>query len=80
MEKAWFSLLVENKFTAESKYSLSVSYDYDQSKPENIDELKQPRETLSSLMDLTSWKKPASTISQLWKLVLYSSVIVAIVL
>ena len=42
--------------TAESKNTLSVSYDYDQSKPENIDELKQPWETLSSLMDLTSCK------------------------
>ena len=28
--------------TAESKHSPSVSYDYDQSKSENIDELKQP--------------------------------------
>ena len=29
-------------YTAELKNSLSVSYDYDQSKPDNIDELKQP--------------------------------------
>ena len=42
MKKAWSFLLVENMYTAESKHSLSVSYDYDQSKPENIDELKQP--------------------------------------
>ena len=42
MKKAWSFLLVENMCTAESKHSLSVSYDYDQSKPENIDELKQP--------------------------------------
>ena len=51
MKKAWSFLLVENMYTAESKHSLSVSYDYDQSKPENTDELKQP------LMNLTSWKK-----------------------
>ena len=57
MKKVWSFLLVENMSTVESKHSLSVSYDYDQSKPENIDKLKQPWETLSSLMDLTSWKK-----------------------
>ena len=57
MKKAWSFLLVENMCTTESKHSLSVSYDYDQNRPESIDELKQPWETLSSLMDLTSWKK-----------------------
>ena len=72
MEKTWSFLLIENTFTVESKHCLCVSYDYDQSKFENIDELKQPWETLS--------KKLASTISQLWKLVLYSSAIVPIVL
>ena len=40
MKQAWFFLLVENMCTAESKRSLSVSYDYDQGKPENSDELK----------------------------------------
>ena len=80
MKKAWSFLLVENMCTAESKHGLSVSYCYDKSKHEDADEWKQPWETLSSLMDLTSWKKSASIISQLWKLVLYSSVIVPIVL
>ena len=80
MKKAWSFLLVENMCTAESKHNLSVSYDYDQSKLENIDEWKQPWETLSSLLDLKSWKKSASAISQQWKLVLYSIIIVLIVL
>ena len=57
MEKAWSFLLVEDMCTAESNHSFSISFDHDQSKPENTDELKQPWETLSSLMDLTSWKK-----------------------
>ena len=40
MKKARSFLLAENMCTAESKHRLPVSYDYNQSKPENIDESK----------------------------------------
>ena len=53
MKKAWSFLLVEDMCTAESKHSLSVSYDYNQSEPENSSHERR----FPSLMDLTSWKK-----------------------
>ena len=67
-KKAWSFLLVENISIAEPNWYWKYW------------RWKGPREVLSTSMDVTIWKRTALTISKLWRLVLYSSLIVSIVL